>query len=370
MTELLKNQLNQTMVQKVGASISKVYPEFLEKEFVDEVMKTLDQLELKDRARLIADQLKAYLPDDYAVVIEILIQSLGEKLVGTEWGGGHVFYYMSHALFVEKYGLGYFEESMRANYEITQRATAEFSVRPYVEQYPRDSLQLFQKWTKDDNEHVRRLVSEGTRPRLPWARPLKQFKEDPRPIFPLLEALKDDSSLYVRRSVANNLNDVAKDNPELLLDLLEKWNVSASKERKWLIRHALRTLIKKGNPRALALLGFNEAKGISIEGAELSPQEIVLGDSLKVSFAVCNAEAEMQPVLVDLIVHYQKANGSLSPKVFKIGESVLSGASQKVFQKKVVFREMTTRKHYAGTHRVEALVNGKVFQIGEFNLTV
>jgi 3-methyladenine DNA glycosylase AlkC len=278
------------------------------------------------------------------------------------------FRYLPHVFFVAEYGLGHFELSMQAQYALTQRFTAEFSIRAFIEKYPEQTLARLREWSADDNVHVRRLVSEGTRPRLPWAPRLALFQQDPGPVLELLELLKDDPELYVRRSVANNLNDIGKDNPALLVDTAVSWSEGASEERRWLIRHALRSALKRGETKALAVLGFSAQPKIEIRRVEISPQRVCIGESIRLAFDLVAGGTETQRLLVDFKIHYVKVNGTTRAKVFKLRSLDLVPGQTVRLEKQVSCREMSTRKHYPGQHLIELLVNGQTFPLGAFEL--
>jgi 3-methyladenine DNA glycosylase AlkC len=224
-------------------------------------LKNLDTRELKERASSIADAMAEQLPASFDEVAPLLIKSLGPPLERTEGNGLSPFFYFPHTQLIAARGATHFDSGMRANYEITKRFTAEFSIRPFLLRHRSQSLKLLKRWAKDENVHVRRLVSEGTRPRLPWAMRLREFQTDPTLSLPLLEMLKDDPELYVRRSVANHVGDIAKDHLTLALDVCEKWfrevrngsDPDLAKNRRWIVRHALRHPAKKGNARAITL---------------------------------------------------------------------------------------------------------------------
>jgi 3-methyladenine DNA glycosylase AlkC len=238
-----------------------------------------------------------------------------------------------------------------------------------LQQHTKATLDKLESWLNDPSEHVRRLISEGTRPRLPWASRLPAFQKEPAPVLKLLEALKDDSSLYVRRSVANNLNDIGKDNPAAMLDTAERWMKDASPERAWIVKHALRVAVKNAEPRALALMGFGGKAQIEISNARVSPANAREGDSVSLSCTLRNTAKKSQTLLIDFIVHYVKANGSTRPKVFKLTSCNLVGGESIVLSKKLSLAAMTTRQHYAGEHRVELLINGQTYELGSFKLT-
>lgn len=227
--------------------------DFRKKDFLNFARQGLAELGIMERGHHLAQVMRTHLPSDYPQAIEIILNSLTPPNEATKDLGLAVFFYLPHVCYVGNYGLEHFDVSMRAQYELTRRFSSEFSIRPYLKRYPSKTLAVLKNWTNDADPHVRRLCSEGTRPRLPWAMRLPQFIADPSPVLPILEALKDDPSLYVRRSVANHLGDIAKDHPSLMFKLCETWLKGASTERKWVIRHALRYPAKKGNKKALTL---------------------------------------------------------------------------------------------------------------------
>lgn len=370
MAEPLKNQYGPEVAHKLVEQILSVYPEFEGDCFLEEVLIEFESLELMPRGKHLATTLKRFLPDDYPQAIDILVRSMGDKLTNSDSFGMSPFYYLPHSFYISEYGLEHFEESMDAQYELTQRFTAEFCMRPFLLKYPQQTLARLELWLDDPSEHVRRSVSESTRPRLPWGMALKPFKEDPRPILPLLERLKDDPSLFVRRSVANNLNDIGKDNPDILCDVCRRWLKGASDERRWLVNHALRSAIKRGEADALAVLGYGADVDVSISDISITPQYAQLGDQLTVGFCIRNQAAQTQALLVDFAIHYVKANGTTSRKVFKLKTLQLESAASVKFSKKVSLKDMTTRKHYSGEHKVEALLNGVSFELGFFDLKV
>jgi 3-methyladenine DNA glycosylase AlkC len=258
---------------------------------------------------------------------------------------------------------------MQAQYELTKRFSAEGSIRPYIARDPERTLALLREWTRDPSEHVRRLVSEGTRPRLPWAPRLRAFQKDPRPVIALLELLKDDPSLYVRRSVANNLNDIGKDHPELLVATAKRWLKNATPERRWIVNHALRSAIKRADAGALGALGYGGKTEVSVRDARVAPARVKIGDQVTFSFTLVNKLARRQRVMADLVVHFIKSNGKPSPKTFKVKAVDLGPRETMALRKSIRLLQLTTRKHYPGLHRVEALLNGKRVKLGQFSLT-
>ena len=365
MAESLKTFFNEDAVRRLASMLRDAHPAFPEHRFVSEASEGLDALELMDRARHIMRAMHRALPEDFEQASRILQSSLGPPLERTEGLGMSVFLYLPYVLYVAEHGLGHFEPAMRLQYELTQRFTAEFSIRPYLERYPEQTLARLRQWAGDANVHVRRLVSEGTRPRLPWAPRLRAFQEDPRPVLELLELLKDDAEQYVRRSVANNLNDIGKDHPALLVATCKRWSRGASLERQWILRHALRSAVKRGEPGALDVLGYGGPAVLEVK-ASFSPRTPRLGESVKVALRVANRSTQRQKAVVDLRVHFVKANGSTRPKVFKVRQVDLAPGGSTVLEKTVSLEVLTTRQHYPGTHSVEVLVNGQATPVGSF----
>ncbi len=250
----LKEWFDRDLAVLLAEKIQEIHPAFDTSAFVQDIDTELSDLELKDRVECIADRLREELPEDYQQALEILLQILGPENENETGMFTEGYWLMLVAKFVEKYGLGHYDQSMAAIKEITKRHTGEYSIRPYIREYPEKTLQIMADWSKDANVHVRRLASEGVRPRLPWAKRLDQFIDDPGPVLVILENLKDDDSRFVQKSVANNLNDILKDNYSTGIERIKSWAEDPTKNRKWIIKHALRNQIKKGNPEALSIM--------------------------------------------------------------------------------------------------------------------
>ncbi|MDD4912114.1 MAG: hypothetical protein PHP57_07445 [Sideroxydans sp.] len=368
MAEALKNQFGADIPVKIAGMIGAVSKRFDAQRFVSDTLEGYEALELKPRAQHIARMLRKHLPQDYAQAVEILTASLGPKIEQTDNFGMVTFLYFPHVMFVAEYGLEHFDVSMSFQYELTQRFTAEFSIRPYLEKYPEATLAQLHLWATDSSPHVRRLVSEGSRPRLPWASHLKRFQQDPRPVLALLELLKDDPELYVRRSVANNLNDIGKDHPELLFETARHWLQDASEERNWLVRHALRSAVKRGETGALDAMGYGKAAQVEIGDIRITPNRAQMGGAVTLAFALTNPTKHAQDILVDLRIHFIKSNGKANAKVFKLKAVTLASLETIPMQKKISLAEMTTRKHYPGRHEVDVLLNGEAIRLGSFEL--
>jgi 3-methyladenine DNA glycosylase AlkC len=368
MAEPLKNHFGPSVATSIADMIVNAYPAFDRERFIELSLDGFDDLELTPRAHQISAALAETLPEDRERAMAIITASLGPEIEDAELTGMEVFRYLPFVFFVAEHGLDHFEDAMTTQYELTKRFTAEFSIRAYLERYPDETLGRLRVWAADDNAHVRRLVSEGTRPRLPWAPRLRRFQEDPKPVIELLDLLKDDEAEYVRRSVANNLNDISKDHPGIAVATAATW-WSQDPERRRMVRHGLRTLIKGGNPDALAVLGYVADSPVRVRVCTIEPAEVPVGGAVRITADVENPSGEQAESLIDLIVHFVKANGATSPKVFRGGERSIPPRGVSRVTKKVSVAQHSTRTHYPGVHRVEVQINGVVYPGGEFAIT-
>lgn len=323
-----------------------------------------DTLELKERMAHIVEALAKHLPSDFARATQILIEATGAAQLSES------FIPIVPCDYVAAYGLAEWQLSMDALEILTQYGTAEGAIRPFILQESERTMAKMCEWTTHENEHVRRLASEGCRPRLPWNMALPEFKDDPTPILPILNALKNDPADYVQRSVANNLNDIAKDNPAVVIATLREWNQHPTPEIKWITSHGLRTLIKAGNRDALALLGYPSKLAIAVNSFQLDKQQVTMGDAIEISFAVQSISDEPQNLMIDYVLHAVKVNGKRSPKVWKLKKVVLNGGEQLDISKKHLFKPVTTRKYYAGAHRIELQINGDIYGGVDFELVL
>ena len=368
MAEPLVAQYGPDVPQAIARMVAAVHPSFDADAFLHDALSGYEALGLMPRGKHMARALQRHLPQDYAQALPILLASAEQphgRMPGLSLAS---FLYLPHTVFVAEFGLEHFELSMQAQHALTQRFTAEFSIRPFLQQHQEATLERLREWTRDPNEHVRRLVSEGTRPRLPWASRLPAFQRDPAPVLALLDQLKDDPALYVRRSVANNLNDIGKDHPTLLADTAIAWLQSATPERRWIVQHALRSAVKRGEASALAALGFGASAAVVIGRPSVAPERTAVGGKLAVAFDVTNSTDQAQRVLVDFAVHYVKANGQTRAKVFKLKTLNLAPHETRRVGKHISLAEMSTRKHYHGQHQVDAIVNGRAQALGSFKL--
>lgn len=319
----------------------------------------LNALSIMERVRHIADALRPALPADYAAALEI-IAAMAPRLP-------HGFQAVAVTEYVARYGLDDFDRSMDALATLTRFGTAEFAIRPYLAQDVDRALATMARWTGSDDEHVRRLASEGGRPRLPWAARVPTLKADPTRAAHILEALKADPSLYVRKSVANHLNDIAKDRPDWLLDRLADWP-NDSPRTAWIIRHALRTLIKQGEPRALALIGVGHGAAVTVRKFAVEPSAVRLGERIAITVEIASDSTVNQPLVVDYRVYYARAGGKTAVKVFKWKTFDLAAGDTVALRISQVIRDFSTRRHHPGQHNVELIVNGQTMATSEFAL--
>lgn len=357
--EPLKNMFNREVIEKIAAEITNEYNNFNSKSFINSCLdENWESLELKERMHHIALMLGKHLPE-YPIAIEIL------KKVKPNFNG---FESITLPDFVETFGLDYFEESIEALRLFTINSSSEFAVRPFIIQYGQKMMDVMYKWSEDENEHVRRLSSEGCRPRLPWAIALPGFKKDPSPVLPVLEKLKDDPSEYVRKSVANNLNDISKDHPDIVLHIARKW-LGFSTERDKIIKHALRTMLKKGNSDALGLFGFGNSDDVEVTNFALSNNSPRIGEEFIYSFDVKNRSGKTQKIRCEYIVDFVKKTGKTSPKIFQVFEKEFAPDEIVNVSRKHSFLNRTTRTHYPGKHAFTVVINGIKTETLEFQLS-
>lgn len=349
-SNLWKNHLDQEVVKRLGTEVKIAYPQFKLDDFVQATCsKSYFELELKERINVIADQLKKFLPDDYGKVIKI-ISAVAPKVKGFEnW---------TLLTYVEKFGLNNFDQSVKAMELLTQYSTAEFAIRPYMIKYTDQMMPILHRWAFDKNEHVRRLAAEASRPRGVWVAHIEAFKKDPAPVLELLEKLKADESLYVRKAVANNLNDITKEHPQKVIALCKRWQKDKNKQTDWIIKHGCRTMIKKGIPGALALFGFSDTPKVSAIMIQPKKKSYRLGDEINFEYELTSQFSQKQKLAVDYKIHYLKKSGNHSAKVFKLTEKVISPRSTIKVSTRQSFADMSTRKHYPGQHKIELIVNG------------
>lgn len=379
---LMKNGLNETAARRIASAIVTVYPEFNTKGFIKHINKGLAPLELKERVNHFIEVLAKYLPQDFVACHNILTQLKPHWDHGDPEDPIRSFAAWPVTDFVAKYGIEHPELAFDCMAYLTSLFSAEFAIRPFIQKYPDLSREHLNKWVSDEDEHIRRLVSEGTRPRLPWGIRLQEYCQDPTPNLILLDKLKNDDSEYVRRSVANHLNDIAKDNPDIVITLCKKWqanlltstsantSVKARTNTQWVIKHACRSLIKSGKPEVFPLLGFTELPKINVSDLTLTTTQLTLGDSLSFSVKLTSITNSKQKLAIDFVIYHMKANGKISPKVFKLKELTLKGKECVELTKLHKMKAISTRKYYSGEHQIALKINGEEQLISCFNFTV
>lgn len=369
----LKDELfNRSKVSYLSGLFKASDPKFDSDQFEQLVMKRLKKLELKERIVHIAQSLESVLDPNFKVAAKQIVSALPPPLDPTKTDddfGDFIFAPLGE--FVVRNGMAksHVGVSLRTLKTITQRFSMEDAIRYFINEHPEKTLAELEKWTADKNYHVRRLVSEGTRARLPWSGRLAIDLEIP---LPFLDSLHTDSTRYVTRSVSNHLNDIAKTHPELVLETLKRWKkeaAQASDELAWMTRHSLRTLVKQGNKDALKLLGFRSDPKINVNDLQLSPASLAAGETLEFAFKI-TAERD-ESLLIDYVIDFVKANGSTSPKVHKIKQIELSKGESVTLKKRHPFRKnATTFTLYPGVHKLTLQINGKAFESTTFTLTV
>lgn len=354
MPKSIKNRhYNYSTIHELAMRINSIYPTFPADNFIaDTIDETWDALGLKARTRRITLSLGKYLPPDYEHALSILDKTIAAYPVGVVDSG--LLYFPD---FVEVYGQDecYWDLSMAALERYTRYSTAEFAVRPFIIKHEARMMVQMASWAGHDNEHVRRLASEGCRPALPWGQALTSFKKDPSPVLLILETLKADPSQYVRKSVANNLNDISKTHPDLITGLAKDW-YGKSEHTDWIVKHGCRTLLKMGNRDVLSIFGFTDADGVNVNYFSLDAESVYVGKDITFSFQI-EAKKDIK-VRLEYGIDYVKANGKRTRKIFKISETLLREDEKKFYTKTHSFADASSRKHYPGIHSVTLIVNG------------
>ena len=366
----MKNALSSNAIERISASFVQLLPDFSPQLFITQARQGIDQLELKQRVEHLIDVLARHLPADF-LQTAVLLSGIKEVWVtGDKDDPLQSFAAWPVIDYVAKYGLEHPEVSLPLLKNLTVLFSAEFAIRPFIVKYPELCQRYFSEWVDSEDENVRRLVSEGTRPKLPWGMQLKSFVKSPQVNIPLLQRLKDDPSLYVRRSVANHLNDIAKDHPQLVIETCQHWRKGASKEVQWLIRHATRTLVKSGIADVYPLLGYTRLPQCKVTNLNLSSAKIHLGESLSFCVTVQSCAEEHQNMVLDFALALVKANGQQKSKVFKFKNLQLAAGEKVILHKQHQIKKITTRRYYPGIQRLIILINGESVAEHDFELCI
>ena len=372
--KLVKNNIDEQSIHVIAKVLKTIDQTFDDIDFCKKSKQGLLALELKERVIHIIHHLHIYLPDDFQKTAVIL------KKIPSVWPDSsdknRAFAFTAWPLidYVGVYGLDFPELSLDVLEVLTPLFTAEFSIRPFMDKHFEHLVPILNVWVLDKNEHVRRLVSEGIRPRLPWGLQLKKFIADPKPILPLLDALKFDESEYVRRSVANNLNDISKDHPDLVMDVCSQWICAATTDLEKhnvnrLVKHALRTLIKRGEPNVFILLGYTAEPTIDVKHFMVETPSISIGEDVIFELTL-QGLSDTNHVVVDYAIHFMKANGKTTKKVFKLKNCQLTGNEKVTIRKKHSFKLINTRTYYQGRHMLVLHINGVPVAEQAFELNV
>jgi len=362
---LLKHLYSPSFYKSLADALAAVMPSFNKQRFISQIFTDdFSDKELKARMRHSSEVLHDFMPADFdgaAKIITKLIVHLRKKGIGED-----SLEYMFIPDYIELYAIDEFEPAADALEFVTQFVSCEFAVRPFLLKYEKEMISRMIKWSKHENHKLRRLSSEGSRPRLPWAMAIPSLKKDPSPILPILENLKNDPSEWVRRSVANSLNDIAKDHPEIVIRLAQKWK-GISKETDAIIKHGSRTLLKKGHAEILSHYGL-KSEQLHISGFKILKPKVKIGKELVFSFEVLNGSKNKQTLRLEYGLYYMKSNGEWSRKVFKISEKMITPGVKLNIERKQSFRKITTRVFYPGKHKLSIIVNGEEKGVRNFEL--
>ena len=358
MADLLKDMFNEKSLTEIAQAVQSVYEPFQVNEFLSTTLdETWNQLELKERGRKICLSMGKYLPQDFGVAIDILEKALT---------GFPIAFFVPD--FIEVYGQDdiNWDIAISALERNTVYWSSEFAVRPFIIKHEKKMMKQMYAWSKHENEHIRRLSSEGCRPQLPWGQSLVKYKKDPTPILPILEQLKADPSLYVRRSVANNINDISKTNPDLVIQLAKDW-YGDNENTNWIVKHGCRTLLKKGNWDILSLFGYDDIDSVVVDDLKMESTSIAIGEEITFSFVI--SASKKTKVRLEYGIDYVKANGKRNRKIFQISQMTINENTKKEYSRKHSFENLSTRKHYPGTHTITLIVNGVSRWTQDFELT-
>ena len=368
--EPFKNEFSYQNACRIATRLHQVYPAFSVRKFSRGLQQALEPLELKQRMRLLAERIEAGLPAHPPELFPILVKALAGDQPDSDGLRGFLVWPLTEIVALR--GLNHFDCSMVALREMTRRFTAEFAIRPFLREHQKATLKQLHKWCKDPDEHVRRLVSEGSRPLLPWGGNLSELLDAPYPTLELLEKLYLDPSAYVRLSVSNHLNDFSKHHPSLVLETLSRWRAKTPGDAglEKISRHACRNLLKGGHSGALALHGFHSANSLELLSTHLPATSVKIGGHLEYCIVIRNTATKSIRVMFDYAIFHRKANGTLSPKVFKGRIRELAAGESWKIESRHSFKPVTTRVYHPGEHRFEVRLNGRPFPALEFMLEI
>ncbi|MGE0268590.1 MAG: DNA alkylation repair protein [Candidatus Omnitrophota bacterium] len=349
---------NEDIFRQLADDLHAAYPPLKKKEFFNALVKGLDQLELKARLERAADTCRQFLPSDYPQALDVLYKFAEGK--------DNRLVYLFLPMFVAKYGLGHYRLSMKAIRDFTQYSSSEEGVRAFLCADLKETLRLMNEWTRSTNTHIRRLASEGCRPRLPWAGKIPALIEQPGLTWTILETLKADPEKYVQKSVANHINDISKDHPDWVVERVRRWDLSHP-STEWIVRHGTRSLIKQGHKGALALFGHARKPNVKLQNVRFD-KTVRSGETARLTGEFVSAAKQPQPLVIDYRVHFCKKSGAQNPKTFKWRKITLGPGETIPVSVKYTFKDLTTRKHYPGPHAWQFMINGEFFPVYSFHL--
>lgn len=366
----VRDYYNAKVITAFATDLKRVWSAFPTTVFLHHILPSLPDQSFSDRLQSISRALEKTLPQDFQEAVGILLKALPEPMPVSGDGAGTAHFIIApQTAFISRCGQDHFDLSLAALKELTRRFTAEWDIRIFFEKDPERTRTYLFEWTRDPDQHVRRLVSEGTRPYVPWGKKLTLVEKNPELTLDLLECLKNDPEEYVRRSVANHLNDLTRKHPDFIVDTLAGWKRDCpGPDMDKLINHACRTLIKSGHPGALKLLGFDPLPKVELRKFNLHSTELKLGESISFSFELHSASRTTLSLVVDFILYFRKANGTLSPKVFKLKNILIEAGERMRLKKSHAIRPITTRVYYPGLQQIAIQVNGTEMGRQEFVL--
>lgn len=350
--KLWKDQFDRNLLERMAEKLKEPYPSFDALGFVTQVLaEPFYDLELKDRIYRCAEILKSFLPTSYSRAVSILYRTAPQLGEFENW---------ALTAYVELHGLSHFEKSVEALEKLTPHGTSEFAVRPFMINHTKRMIPVLHRWAVSENEHVRRLAAEAARPRGVWVAHIETFKKEPQPVLELLDILKSDQSLYVRKAVANCLNDISKDHPNLLLETAAKWIGNQDRHTDWIVRRGCRTLLKQGHPKAFRLFGFTNKPRVKVIKFSIDSRRLQIGDAISLSAKVVSESGALQMLALGYRIHFIKADGKVSPKLFFLGEKEIEPSGRLEITTRHSFDDLSTRRHYSGRHLIELVINGQV----------
>lgn len=366
MSYKLKDLYSPSFYANFAEVLKKVLPSFNASAFTEKIFHAdWEKMELKDRMRHTSLVLHDFFPEDFKEATLVIEKSIKELQTNRFTSSSLEFMFFPD--YIERFGLDHFEASVQAMEFVTQFTSCEFAVRPFILKYGDQMLEQMYQWSLHEDHRVRRLASEGSRPRLPWAVALPQLKKDPTPVISLLNNLKNDPSEWVRKSVANHLNDISKDNPDIVIKLVKEWS-NISKETDALLKHGCRTLLKQGHPEILKYYGLNTGDKLTVDHFCITTPEVVIGEHLAFSFTLRNTTEEELKTRLEYGVYYLRQNGTHSRKVFKISERTLLPGESLSIERKQSFKVITSRKFYPGSQKLSLIINGQEMKQSDFKL--